>query len=120
MLGLQGIPVTHRGSSESFWVVTATTSNGELSGDIKIAVQSTATIVILMGLTKLEEIIEIFREQGKQNTPIAIIQKGSLPNENVAIGTISNIMEIVAKSHIAPPAVIVIGNVVKLHSDFLL
>ena len=118
VLGLQGIPVTHRGSSESFWVVTATTSNGELSGDIKIASQSTATIVILMGLTKLEEITEIFKSQGKYDTPIAIIQKGSLPDENMAIGTISNIVSVVKDKHITPPAIIVIGNVVKLQPQF--
>ncbi len=118
VLGLQGIPVTHRGSSESFWVVTATTSNGELSGDIQIAAQSTATIVILMGLTKLEEITKIFISQGKQDTAIAIIQKGSLPDENIAIGTMSTILDIVSEKHIAPPAVIVIGNVVKLHPGF--
>jgi|ERR1017187_3568084 uroporphyrin-III C-methyltransferase len=118
VLGLQGIPVTHRGSSESFWVVTATTSNGKLSDDIKIAAQSTATIVILMGLTKLQEITEIFKSQGKQDAAIAIIQKGSLPDENIAIGTIASIMDIVREKHIAPPAIIVIGNVVKLQPKF--
>lgn len=118
VLGLQGIPVTHRGSSESFWVVTATTSSGELSGDIKIAAQSTATIVILMGVTKLKEITEIFISQGKQDTAIAIIQKGSLPDENIAIGTMSTILDIVSEKHIAPPAIIVIGNVVKLQPQF--
>ena len=115
VLGLQGIPVTHRGSSESFWVVTATTSNGELSGDIKFAAQSTATVVVLMGLTKLPEIVEIFKQKGKPDTAIAIIQKGSLPNENIAVGTISTIIDIASKKHILPPAIIVIGNVVKLH-----
>ena len=46
--GLAGIPVTHRGLSESFWVITGTTRTGELSRDIKLASQSTATVVILM------------------------------------------------------------------------
>ena len=117
VLGLQGIPVTHRGSSESFWVVTATTSTGELSGDIKIAAHSTATIVILMGLTKLKAIVEIFKEQGKGDRPIAIIQKGSTPEEDIVSGTMNTIVEIVDKKDIKPPAIIVIGDVVKLFKN---
>lgn len=114
VLGLHNIPVTHRGSSESFWVITATTSNKELSEDIKLAVQSSATVVILMGLTKLQEIVTIYQENGGNKKPIAVIQKGSLPNENIASGTIDTIIEIVQKKQISPPAIIVIGDVVLL------
>jgi len=118
VLGLHNIPVTHRGSSESFWVITGTTSNKELSGDIKLAAKSTATVVILMGLTKLEEIVNIYKENGEQDKPVAVIQKGSLPNENIALGTIQTIVEIVHKKQIAPPAIIVIGNVVTLNTNW--
>jgi uroporphyrin-III C-methyltransferase len=116
--GLQGIPVTHRGTSESFWVITGTTSKGDLSDDIALAAKSTATVVILMGLSKLKEIVSLFRDQDKQDTGIAIIQNGSLPTENLAIGTIDTIEEIVKAEGISTPAVIVIGNVVKDHPDF--
>jgi uroporphyrin-III C-methyltransferase len=117
VLGLQGIPVTHRGSAESFWVVTATTSNGELSGDMKFAAQSAATVVVLMGLTKLPDIVALFKQHGKSDAAIAIIQKGSLPDENIAVGTISTIIDIVSKKHILPPAIIVVGKVVNLHLE---
>ncbi|MFI5148286.1 MAG: uroporphyrinogen-III C-methyltransferase [Bacteroidia bacterium] len=116
--GLQGIPVTHRGTSESFWVITGTTSSGQLSEDIKLAAKSTATVVILMGLSKLKEIVSIFRDQDKQDTGVAIIQNGSLPAENMAIGTIDTIAEIAEQEGIAAPAVIIIGDVVKAHPDF--
>lgn len=115
VLGLQGIPVTHRGSSESFWVVTATTSTGELSGDIEIAAHSTATIVILMGLTKIQAIAEIFKKQGKGARPVAIIQKGSTPDEAIVIGTMDTIEKVVEEKQLRPPAIIVIGDVVKLY-----
>jgi uroporphyrin-III C-methyltransferase len=118
VLGLHSMPVTHRGSSESFWVITGTTSSKEISGDIRLAVKSTATVVILMGLTKLQEIVNIYIENGEQKKPIAIIQKGSLPNENIAIGTIETIVDIANKKNIAPPAIIVIGNVVKLNKSW--
>lgn len=114
VLGLNNIPVTHRGSSESFWVITGTTSNGQLSKDIKLAVKSTATVVILMGLTKLEEIVHIYKENNEFDKPIAVIQKGSLPKENIAVGTINTIIDLVHKKQITPPAVIIIGDVVML------
>jgi uroporphyrin-III C-methyltransferase len=53
--GLQNIPVTHRGKSESFWVVTGTTADGRVSGDLYEAARTRATIVVLMGVHKLEE-----------------------------------------------------------------
>ncbi len=115
---LQGIPVTNRGTSESFWVITGTTSSGKLSSDIKLAAQSTATIVILMGLNKLSEIVEVFQKEGKQNTAVAIIQNGSMPNEKIALGTIDTIIDITKEEKVAAPAIIVIGDVVKLHKDF--
>lgn len=116
--GLQGIPVTHRGTSESFWVITGTTSSGQLSNDIRLAAQSRATVVILMGLNKLQEITAIFKRYGKHETGAAVIQNGSLPDENLAIGTVETIAEIVKAEKITSPAVIVIGDVVKRHKQF--
>ncbi len=118
LAGLQGIPVTLRGTSESFWVITGTTSSGKLSTDIALAAQSTTTVIILMGLSKLAEIVEIYRTQEKQDTGVAIIQNGSLPTENMAIGTIDTILEIAREEGIGSPAVIIIGETVKNHKDF--
>ncbi|MDQ3046546.1 MAG: uroporphyrinogen-III C-methyltransferase [Bacteroidota bacterium] len=115
---LQGIPVTNRGTSESFWVITGTTSKGHLSNDIKLAAKSTATVVILMGLGKLKEITEVFRQNGKEDTAVAIIQNGSLPNERISLGTIDTILQIAEDEKVAAPGVIVIGDVVKLHESF--
>jgi uroporphyrin-III C-methyltransferase len=115
---LQGIPVTNRGTSESFWVITGTTSKGQLSNDIRLAAQSTATVVILMGLSKLQEITEVFKAEGKQDTAVAIIQNGSLPNERIALGTVDTIVDIMTTEKLSAPAVIVIGDVVKLHAEF--
>jgi uroporphyrin-III C-methyltransferase len=109
----QGIPLTKRGASESFWVITGTTKKHQLSEDVALAAKSTATVVILMGMSKLDEIVRIFSEENKQETAIAIIQNGTRDNENVGIGTISNIQEIVAEKQLANPAIIIIGDVVK-------
>lgn len=115
---LAGIPVTHRGSSESFWVITGTTKENQLSQDVELAATTNATVVILMGLGKLAEITEVFKKQGKEDFPIALIQDGSLPTQQVALGTITTISSIAAKKKIQAPAVIVIGEVVKQHKDF--
>ncbi len=113
--GSTGIPVTHRGISESFWVITATKQNGELSSDIFDAAKSKATLVILMGLSKLEKITEIFKAEGRNATPVAVIQNGTLATENVAIGNIDTIVQEVKDQNIKSPAIIVIGEVVKFH-----
>lgn len=115
--GSQKIPLTIRGISESFWVITGTTRNHELSDDIKIAAQSTATIVILMGMSKLEQIVELFAENGRQDVPAAIIENGTLDNEKMVAGPLSEIPGIVKKTGIGSPAVIVIGEVVRQASN---
>jgi len=112
--GLAGIPVTHRGASESFWVVTATTENGELSKDLAFAIQSNATVIILMGTAKLAQIVECFLQAGKAETPIAIVQNGSLPNQKAVIASINTILPIAKAFEIDAPAVIVIGDVVSV------
>ena len=107
-----GIPVTARGMSESVWIVTGTTRYGEISSDVKLAVQSTATIVILMGLQHLEEIMNEFIKIGKQEQPVAIVQNGSLPTQQHLVGNVSTIVQLVKDSTLASPAVIVVGEVV--------
>src|ERR1700710_1824139 len=116
--GLQHIPVTHRGLSESFWVVTGTTTDGKVSADLYQAAKTKATIVVLMGIHKLAEITEIFKKEGKGKMPVAVIQSGTTSKEKVAIGIIDTIVEIVEENKISSPALIVIGDVVSLHPKF--
>ena len=109
-----GIPLTSRGISEGFWVITGTTKNHELSEDIKLASQSTATVVILMGLHKLDEIAEIYAGVNKMDMPVSIIQNGTLENQSVVTGKMSNISALAKVSGIASPAIIVIGQLAAL------
>jgi len=116
--GLQNIPVTHRGLSESFWVVTGTNMEGEISADLFNAARTDATVVVLMGLRKLPEIVKIYQSEGKNRLPIAVIQSGSTENEVVGVGIIDTIEEIVKEKNIKSPALIIIGEVVSLHPMF--
>lgn len=107
------IPVTARGMSESFWVITGTTKDGVISGDVALAAQSTATVVILMGLNKLEAILSQFSSHGKGNVPAAIIQQGTLPTQRSVTGTVSTLTALAETEGIGSPAVIVVGEVVR-------
>jgi len=108
-----GISLTQRQIAESFWVITGTTSNHELSKDIRLASKSAATVVILMGMHKLDEIIAIYQENRTDDLPIAIIQNGTKNTEQKVVGTISSITKLVSEKKISSPAIIVIGEVVK-------
>ncbi len=111
---LQGIPLTSRGVSQSYWVVTATSKDGTITKDLSLAAQSTATVVILMGTRKLKEICATFSAYGKQDMPVAIIQNGTMQNEKIVIGTVDSIYDKAVEENITSPAVIVIGKTVKL------
>jgi len=122
---LSNIPLTKRGISESFWVLTATNKNGELSKDIHHAVKSDATIVVLMGVSKLPQIVTLFKQQNKHNLPVAIIQNGSLKSSKTVSGRVSSIEDIAKKQKIGTPAIIVFGEVVNqnviasFHPEFI-
>jgi len=108
----QNIPLTKRGSSESFWVITGTTKEHQISGDVKLAAKSNATVVVLMGMSKLPQIVKLFQNEGKNNLPVAIIQDGTTCREKVGIGTVDTILEVVQEKKLSNPAIIVLGEVV--------
>ena len=117
--GLEGIPVTHRGSSESFWVITGTNSSRQLSDDLKAAMHTHATIIILMGIAQLSKIVALYHQAGLEDTPIAVIQNGSTSEKKLAIGTMQSIIRTVEEKQVGSPGIIVIGETVRLHSEFL-
>jgi uroporphyrin-III C-methyltransferase len=107
------IPLTSRGVSESFWVVTGTTLSGALSGDVALAAQSTATVIILMGLKKLAEITAVFQGVGKGDLPVAVIQNGTLSTQKHVVGTVNSITTLVNEEELGSPGIIIAGDVVR-------
>ncbi|MDT8416069.1 MAG: uroporphyrinogen-III C-methyltransferase [Flavobacteriaceae bacterium] len=110
-----GIPLTHRTLSSSFWVVTATNLHGELTDDLRLAAQSSATVVILMGASKLPEIASLFMRLGKSDMPVAVIQNGTTKAQRSVVGSIQNIVGKAKAASMGSPAVIVVGEVVRLY-----
>jgi len=112
--GLSAIPLTHRNISESIWVVTGTKKDGTLSEDLKLAMKSKATVVIYMGMKKIKEIAEVYREEGYGTMPAAIIQHASLPHQKMVVGVAGDLPELVALHGLTHPAIIIIGGVVAI------
>lgn len=119
-LAYAGIPVTHRGYSSSFTVVTGNESpdKPDRTIDWDNLAKANGTIIVLMGLDKLDSIVAKFKDIGRSlDTPIALIQWGSEPYQLTVSGTISNIVEKVNIAGLVAPVVMVIGEVVKLRDE---
>lgn len=114
----QGIPMTQRGISSSFWVMTATKRDGSFSEDLKHASQSSATMVILMGVRNLNEIVQEVSKYRGSTMPIAIIQNGTMKNESCVVSTLDSIQALISQVDISKPGIIVIGEVVAQHPSF--
>lgn len=114
----QGIPLTKRGTATSFWVITATQKDGSFSKDLELAAQSTATIVVLMGVRKIAKIAELVRSYRSGLTPMALIQNGTLPSEKCITSTLNSAKDAYKTIDCNCPGIIVIGEVVAEHPTF--
>ena len=112
-----GIPLTHRKYSSSVAIVTGHEDPTKQEKSVlwdKLA-NAVDTIVILMGIERLESIIKILIDYGlSKDTKIAVIQNGTLKDQKVIVGNFSNIRKKMDEEFIKPPAVIIIGEVVSL------
>lgn len=115
--GFEDIPLTHRSVSESVWMVTGTKKDGRLSADLSCAMQSNATVVIYMGMKKLNEIAQTYITAGKGETPAAIIQHASLPHQKLAKGQVKDLVLMAEQYKLTYPALIIIGDVVNVNNQ---
>jgi uroporphyrin-III C-methyltransferase len=110
-----GIPVTQRGVTTAFTVVAGHTGCADSNIDWA-ALSRIGTIVFLMGVEHLPEIVQSLVSHGRStDTPAALIQEGTTPNQLVVIGTLADIVE--KAREICPPAVLIVGEVVRLHEQ---
>lgn len=112
-----GIPLTHRDCSQSVRFITGHLKDGVLDFRWKEFVESQQTLVFYMGLTGLTQICSRLIEHGKDaNTPAALIERGTLPDQRVHIGNLANLPQLVKDNNVTPPTLLIIGDVVSLHS----
>ena len=111
-----GIPITHRGISTGFNVVTAHNKNDELADiDFDSMAKNNNTCVFLMGLSKLGEITDNLLKSGKdENTKVAVISCATTSKQKVCVGNLKDINDKVNNERLPSPALIVVGDVVGL------
>lgn len=115
-----GIPVTHRGVSTSFAVVTGHEDPNKPESTINWKNLSTGvdTLIFLMGIANLPKITAKLIENGRdKNTPAAVIRNGTKFSQEVLMTTLENAAADVASKNIQPPAIFIVGEVVNLRAD---
>ena len=115
-----GIPVTSRGVSSSFGVVTGHECPGKDQSSIHWDKIATAldTIAFYLGVKNLPMICEKLIENGRDpQTPVAIIHWGTMPEQRTVVGTLETIVDIAREQHIENPSIILVGDVVNLREQ---
>jgi uroporphyrin-III C-methyltransferase len=110
--GMAGVAVTRRGASRSFWTLTATTDLGEINPELSIAAQTDTTAVILMGMAKLRQIVEIWVAAGKKDCPTLIVQNASCPEQKTICAPVADLEKAAADADVNGPAIVIIGETV--------
>lgn len=108
-----GIPLTHRNLARSFAVVTAHRIDGsDLPWPALVEID---TLVVLMGVAALPRLTQALISHGRSpQTPAAVVERGTLPDQNVVTAPLRQLAEHAAREGIRSPATIVIGEVVNL------
>ena len=115
-----GIPVTHRAVATSFAVVTGHEDPTKGKSNMRWEHLATGvdTLVFLMGVANLPHITSKLIENGRSaDTPAAVIRWGTKPEQRTLITTVGKAAEDVAKNGIKPPAIFIVGEVVKLRDS---
>lgn len=111
-----GIPLTHRDYAQSVRFITGHLKNNTSNLHWQSLVSEHETLVFYMGLVALPVISEALRKHGMpSDMPVAVVSKGTLPEQKVLISTLQNIAREVEESDIKAPTIIIIGRVVMLH-----
>ncbi|MGW7273656.1 uroporphyrinogen-III C-methyltransferase [Streptomyces sp. NPDC054864] len=118
--GAAGIPVTHRGVAHEFTVVSGHVAPDDERSLVDWAslAKLRGTLVVLMGVDKIGRIAEKLTAHGRSpETPVALIQEGTTAAQRRVDATLATVAAEVAAHEVKPPAVIVIGDVVKVGPD---
>jgi uroporphyrin-III C-methyltransferase / precorrin-2 dehydrogenase / sirohydrochlorin ferrochelatase len=111
---LAGIPLTHRGISQGFTVVTGHLAPGDPGStlDWDALARGGTTLVVLMGVENLGSIVAALVDAGREgDTPLAVVIDGGLPSQHVVLTTLAAVVSSGPPDQLRPPAVIVIGAV---------
>jgi uroporphyrin-III C-methyltransferase/precorrin-2 dehydrogenase/sirohydrochlorin ferrochelatase len=110
-----GIPLTHRDHAQTCIFVTGHSKDGQIDLDWKVLLQPRQTVAVYMGLEHLAGLMRSFIGKGAApSLPVALIDNGTRPNQQVLTATLDTIAEKAAKAGVKGPAILIIGSVVRL------
>ncbi|WP_055477504.1 uroporphyrinogen-III C-methyltransferase [Sphaerimonospora mesophila] len=115
-----GVPVTHRGVSQDFHVVSVHVPPGDPRStvDWPALARSRGTLILLMAVERITEIADTLLREGRSpETPAMVVQDGTLPTQRAVSATLSTVAERVAAVGVRPPAIAIIGEVVRVGQE---
>ncbi|KAB8182766.1 uroporphyrinogen-III C-methyltransferase [Microbispora catharanthi] len=118
--GAAGVPVTHRGVSQEFHVISVHVAPGDPASTVDWPglARSTGTLILLMAVERIKEIAETLVRDGRSpETPVMVVQDGTLPTQRAVAATLSTVAERVTAAGVRPPAIVIVGEVVKVGQE---
>lgn len=113
-----GIPLTHRDYAQSVRFVAGYLKGDSVEHDWSTFQSTTETLVFYMGLVGLPVICEQLQVHGRSpDTPVAMVERGTQPQQKVLIGTLATMVDIVERAEPVAPTLIIVGDVVNLHQS---
>lgn len=113
-----GIPLTHRDYAQSVRFITGHTKEGNVDLPWESLMDDNQTLVFYMGLVNLNPICSGLLERGRSpDTPAALIEKGTTPEQRVIVGTLSTLPDLIKDQKVHAPTLLIIGGVVSLHGQ---
>jgi uroporphyrin-III C-methyltransferase/precorrin-2 dehydrogenase/sirohydrochlorin ferrochelatase len=111
-----GIPLTHRDYAQACVFVTGHLKDGELELNWPMLAQPRQTVVFYMGLKSVRRICDQLRAHGLADAmPVALVEQGTTPRQRVYCATLATLPALMASADIRSPALLIVGEVVKLH-----
>jgi uroporphyrin-III C-methyltransferase/precorrin-2 dehydrogenase/sirohydrochlorin ferrochelatase len=115
-----GVPVTHRGVSQEFHVISVHVAPGDPRSTVDWPglARSKGTLILLMGVERIREIAETLLRDGRSpETPVMVVQDGTLPTQRAVTATLSTVAERVTAAGVRPPAIVIVGEVVAVGQE---
>ncbi|MGP3961547.1 uroporphyrinogen-III C-methyltransferase [Nonomuraea sp. 3N208] len=115
-----GVPVTHRGVSQEFHVISVHVAPDDPKStvDWPALARSQGTLVLLMAVERLAKVAEALLRDGRSpETPVMVVQDGTLPTQRAVIASLSTVADRVSAAGIRPPAIVIVGDVVRVGQE---
>ncbi|MEU7749506.1 uroporphyrinogen-III C-methyltransferase [Nonomuraea sp. NPDC052129] len=115
-----GVPVTHRGVSQEFHVISVHVAPDDARSTVDWPglARSQGTLVLMMAVERLAKVAEALLRDGRPpETPVMVVQDGTLPTQRAVVAPLSSVADRVSAAGIRPPAIVIVGDVVRVGQE---